>query len=192
MRLRVRLRANLLQARRRGTPLPRRRQRADLRRGLQPRHVVHEPELPRCPGVPMSTQATARLIAADTMIREADCCDGEASAHALMDRDRVVALVPVEDAEGELWSARIVRAVNQAPLLEQAREVLRATYNALRTFSPHVPQSEQGWTTSDSEALEAARTLLATLEEEPQPSATVCGHRGCRLRPGHIPGHTDR
>jgi hypothetical protein len=24
------------------------------------------------------------------------------------------------------------------------------------------------------------------------PSATVCGHRGCKLKPGHFPGHTDR
>ena len=51
------------------------------------------------------------------------------------------------------------------PLIEQLMEALRATHSALRTFSPSVPESEQGWTSFDSDALEAAEAAIAAVED---------------------------
>jgi hypothetical protein len=42
--------------------------------------------------------------------------------------------------------------------------------------------------------IDMCRAILDYTPPQPavKPSETVCGHRGCTLRPGHIPGHTDR
>ena len=43
-------------------------------------------------------------------------------------------------------------------------EALRAAHSALRTFSPNVPEAEQGWTSFDSDTLEAIEAALAAAE----------------------------
>tara|TARA_R110000744_G_C19097875_1_gene533235 strand:- start:295 stop:645 length:351 start_codon:yes stop_codon:yes gene_type:complete len=49
-----------------------------------------------------------------------------------------------------------LRQVNEAML-----EALRAAHSALRTFSPNVPEAEQGWTSFDSDTLEAIEAAIA-------------------------------
>jgi hypothetical protein len=50
-------------------------------------------------------------------------------------------------------------------LREEVVSVLKALTGSLGTFSLGIPQDEQFWTTSDSEALEAGRELLAKLTD---------------------------
>ena len=47
--------------------------------------------------------------------------------------------------------------------LQKIEKAARAGYCSLRTFSPYVPEEEQGWTSYDSDALEA---LCAALDGE--------------------------
>jgi hypothetical protein len=47
--------------------------------------------------------------------------------------------------------------------LQEIITVLKALTGSLGTFSDDIPQDEQFWTSSDREALEAGRELLATL-----------------------------
>ena len=43
-------------------------------------------------------------------------------------------------------------------------DALIHAHQSLRTFSPAVPQDEQGWTSFDSDALAVIEEALATLE----------------------------
>jgi hypothetical protein len=48
--------------------------------------------------------------------------------------------------------------------------------------------TDEGTVTLYDPASDEASTVFEAEPERPP----VCGHRGCTLRPGHIPGHTDR
>ena len=88
--------------------------------------------------------------------------DGETYSHvqsASINEDNYVARVDVMDEQGEANAALIAAA----PALLEA---LRQAHSALRTFSPNVPEAEQGWTSFDSDTLEAIEAAIAAAEKE--------------------------
>ena len=74
------------------------------------------------------------------------------------DRTVTVAMM-CDDAEPEREANAVLIAA--APAMKEA---LREAHSALRTFSPNVPEAEQGWTSFDSDTLEAIEAALAAAE----------------------------
>jgi hypothetical protein len=86
--------------------------------------------------------------------------DGNGYDHiqsAAVNEDNYVARVDSTDAQGNANADLIVKAVNSHDALVAA---LEACQIALRTHSPNVPEDEQGWTSYDEEAIEAATEAL--------------------------------
>lgn len=90
--------------------------------------------------------------------------DGDGYDHiqsAAINEDNYVARVDSMDAKGNANADLIIKAVNNHSLLIDA---LIYAHQSLRTFSPAVPQDEQGWTSFDSDALAVIEEALASLE----------------------------
>ena len=91
----------------------------------------------------------------------ADGNGGEHIQSAAINEDNYVARVDAMDEQGHANVDLIIKAVNNHSLLIDA---LIHAHQSLRTFSPAVPQDEQGWTSFDSDALAVIEEALATLE----------------------------
>ena len=77
---------------------------------------------------------------------------------AAINEDNYVCTAEGETPEAAIANADlIVKAVNSHDALVAA---LEACQIALRTHSPNVPEDEQGWTSYDEEAIEAATEAL--------------------------------
>jgi len=82
---------------------------------------------------------------------------------AAINEDNYVCTAEGDSPERAIANADlIVKAVNNYDALVAA---MRHAHQSLRTFSPYVPEDEQGWTSFDSDALEVIEKALSLCKE---------------------------
>ena len=89
---------------------------------------------------------------------------GFGSGKLLLDGEHGPELIGTMNGQGRYnYGHELVIRHNAYPAMLEA---LRAAHSALRTFSPNVPEAEQGWTSFDSDTLEAIEAAIAAAEGE--------------------------